>query len=123
MFKRALPALFAVMMIVAGCTNSDAKKKEFLEAGKRLAAEKRYVEAILQFSNALQIEVMGIRGLLPVRLIVKHLLPGSQVWRFQFLAHGSDPRPCSSVEGASRTEFQSIPSRHGARNQYPVISR
>ena len=54
--KRALASFAALLIFVAGCGNEEAKKKEFFEAGKRFAAEKRYVEAILQFRNALQID-------------------------------------------------------------------
>ena len=56
MQKSILAALMALVIVVTGCTSSETKKKEFLEAGKRFAAEKRYVEAILQFRNALQID-------------------------------------------------------------------
>ena len=56
MLKISFASLVVLGLVVAGCTSSETKKKEFFEAGKRLAAEKHYVEAILQFRNALQID-------------------------------------------------------------------
>ena len=54
--SKFLAVLAALVIVVTGCTSSETRKQEFFEAGKRLAAEKRYVEAILQFRNALQID-------------------------------------------------------------------
>ena len=51
----SLAVVATLLLALAGCS-SEAKKQQFFEAGKRLAAEKRYVEAILQFRNALQID-------------------------------------------------------------------
>src|ERR1044071_1712841 len=53
--NRFLAPLAAILIVLSGCS-SEAKKKEYFEAGKRLVTEKRYVEAILQFRNALQID-------------------------------------------------------------------
>jgi tetratricopeptide (TPR) repeat protein len=54
--KATLASLAVLLLVAAGCTNSETQKKEFFETGKRLAAEKRYVEAILQFRNALKLD-------------------------------------------------------------------
>jgi putative PEP-CTERM system TPR-repeat lipoprotein len=54
--KGLLASLAVFLLVVSGCASSEAKKKELFENGKRLAAEKRYVEAILQFRNALQLD-------------------------------------------------------------------
>ena len=53
--KRLLASL-ALALFAWGCSNSQAQKEAYVAAGKRLVAEKRYVEAILQFRNALQID-------------------------------------------------------------------
>ena len=49
-------ALLALFAMALGCTNPDVAKQRYVENGKRLAAEKRYVEAILEYRNALQID-------------------------------------------------------------------
>jgi tetratricopeptide (TPR) repeat protein len=54
--KATLASLAVFLLVAAGCTNSETQKKEFFETGKQLAAEKRYVEAILQFRNALKLD-------------------------------------------------------------------
>jgi len=54
--KGALASLAVLLLVFSGCTSSETRKKELFEAGKSLTAEKRYVEAILQFRNALQID-------------------------------------------------------------------
>ena len=55
--KLPVASVLALALIAAGCGgDSEAKKKEFFEAGKRLVAEERYSEAALQFRNALQID-------------------------------------------------------------------
>lgn len=51
----SLAAAAMLLLVSTGCS-SEAKKQEFFATGKKLAAEKRYVEAILQFRNALQID-------------------------------------------------------------------
>ena len=38
------------------CTNPETAKRQYLENGKRLAAEKRYAAAIVEFRNALQVD-------------------------------------------------------------------
>ena len=43
-------------MLAVGCTDPEAAKQRYLENGRRLAAEKRYAEAILEYRNALQID-------------------------------------------------------------------
>jgi len=49
-------AVAALAVVLAACTGSDAAKRRYFESGKRLAAEKKYGEAIVEFRNALQID-------------------------------------------------------------------
>jgi len=51
--RAALPVL---LVLVIGCTNPESAKRSYLENGKRLAGEKRYAEAIVEYRNALQID-------------------------------------------------------------------
>ena len=49
-------ALLVLVAMALGCTDPEVAKQRYVENGKRLAAEKRYVEAILEYRNALQID-------------------------------------------------------------------
>jgi Tfp pilus assembly protein PilF len=52
-----LAALLPALLVLAlGCTDPEVAKQGYLERGQRLAAEKRYAEAILEYRNALQID-------------------------------------------------------------------
>ncbi len=54
MRTRGWVALAALVVVVAGCSNSEQAKKEFFENGERFLKENKYQEAIVEFRNALQ---------------------------------------------------------------------
>jgi tetratricopeptide (TPR) repeat protein len=47
-------SIAALLALAWGCTSSDTAKRQFLENGNRLIAEKKYAEAILEYRNALK---------------------------------------------------------------------
>ena len=49
-------SLAALLALAAGCTNSDTTKRRYLENGNRLAAQKQYAAAILEYRNALKVD-------------------------------------------------------------------
>jgi tetratricopeptide (TPR) repeat protein len=57
MYSRlSITTLAALLALVWGCTNSETAKRQYLENGNRLVAEKKYAEAILEYRNALDVD-------------------------------------------------------------------
>jgi tetratricopeptide (TPR) repeat protein len=54
--RLSIATLAALLALAWGCTSSETAKRAHLENGNRLAAEKKYAEAIVEYRNALDID-------------------------------------------------------------------
>src|SRR5688572_2973302 len=54
--RMARPAVALCLLLAIACTNAETSKRQFLENGMRLAADKKFDEAIVEYRNAIRVD-------------------------------------------------------------------
>ncbi|MGH9579716.1 MAG: tetratricopeptide repeat protein, partial [Terriglobales bacterium] len=81
-----------LLLLVAGCTRDpNVKKREYVESGDRYFAGRQYREAVIQYSNALQVDPRDAPA--HYKLAQSHLRLGSAVAAFNELMRTVDLDP------------------------------